>query len=461
MTDPPAKINLATWDQRYPQLQARGVITPSDGGPLGRHLAQHSHLRLQQLDFDNSPAALRLWNLVLSEETRLREHRAAGRRLVGTMKDLGTVPVIANSSPDLVAFYPDGAWWTPCLMQGSDHLLEHATRFGIGESFCPARAVLGAFITGSHFPSPDLLICSVGAICDDFSAIAQRIESLGHPILWWEIPRRRPPDPNEEAVILPGGLPAPASLVAFVRAELERLRRALSRLARHPLDDSALHNGIRQANEVRRRIRHLRQLVHHAPACPLPALEMLMVDALALHFCSDRAETLAVLDSLIAETERRVAARQGVLSPNAIRLFWVNPVADLRVLNLLETLGGRIAGSDYLFGHASVEIPENLPPLEALARVALADVMVGPTQNRAQSIASVIQRHQLQGLILSRVPGASHCAWEGAAIRDAVANPLGLPTLEIEVPPIADSLDSILTNRIQALLETIRNRKYP
>jgi hypothetical protein len=40
----------------------------------------------------------------------------AGDKLIGTMKDLGTVPVMAYSLPRLRAFYPDGAWWTPCLM---------------------------------------------------------------------------------------------------------------------------------------------------------------------------------------------------------------------------------------------------------------------------------------------------------------------------------------------------------
>ena len=67
------------------------------GGPLGRHV-DDGDTRLLKLRFDNSPAALRLWNFLLTEEDRLRAARDAGKKLVGTMKDLGTVPVMAYAS---------------------------------------------------------------------------------------------------------------------------------------------------------------------------------------------------------------------------------------------------------------------------------------------------------------------------------------------------------------------------
>ena len=46
-----------------------------------------------------------------------------GTMLVAAMKDLGTVPVMAYALPDVVAFYPDGAWWIPCVMELSAGLL--------------------------------------------------------------------------------------------------------------------------------------------------------------------------------------------------------------------------------------------------------------------------------------------------------------------------------------------------
>ena len=178
MNATPQKLQLSEWDARYERLRSEGLREPDYGGSLRRHVVHGKDLRLERLQFDNSPAALRLWNFLLTENERLRKARSVGEKIVGTMKDLGTVPVMAYSLPNVRAFYPDGAWWTPCLMECSDKLLQQAEILGIDASFCPVRAMLPAFLNGEHFPEPDLLICSSGAICDDFSAIAQRLETF-------------------------------------------------------------------------------------------------------------------------------------------------------------------------------------------------------------------------------------------------------------------------------------------
>ena len=370
------------------------------------------------------------------------------------MKDLGTVPVMSYSLPEIVAFYPDGAWWIPCIMELSAGLLAIADSLGIDESFCPVRAMLGAFLTKAHFPIPDLLTCSVGATCDDFSAIAQRLNGLGYPIMWWEIPHRRGPDPDEPAVTLPGGFTAPQSQVTFVRSELERVKKAVEDLAGESIDDERLSAGIRKANEVRRLLREIRTLNFTAEPCPMPALEMLVAEMLAIHFCSDRDECINVLSELLEEIKQRIRAGTGVLPANAVRVFWVNPVADLQVMNLLEESGGRICGTEYLFTHALDLIPEDLEPMEALARIALADPMIGPASDRARRICSDIRKFGSEAVLISRIPGASHCALEGVVIGRTVQEELGIPVIEMEVPPVADSMRPGLRTRIEALIET-------
>ncbi len=284
MNTSPRKLNLDEWDDRYEQLRRDGLRETGYSGPLRRHVVREKDFRLEHLQFDNSPAALRLWNFLLTENERLHQARANGDKIVGAMKDLGTVPVMAYSLPGVRAFYPDGAWWTPCLMECSDKLLQQAETMGIDASFCPVRAMLPAFENGEHFPRPDLLICSTGAVCDDFSAIAQRLEHLGHSIVWWEIPRRRPPAAGEIACALPGNLAAPKIQVDCVRTELERIGQVLGELAGVPLDDDRLAADIRAANQVRRLLDSLRRTVYSAPAAPLPALEMLVAEMLAIHF---------------------------------------------------------------------------------------------------------------------------------------------------------------------------------
>jgi hypothetical protein len=302
-------------------------------------------------------------------------------------------------------------------------------------------------------------VCSTGAICDDFSAIAQRLERLGFPVLWWEMPRRRPPGQTESGCSLPGGLETAQLQVECVREELARVGIALGELARQPLDHRRLAEGIRQANRVRALLSELRQLNYGADQAPLPALEMLVAEMLAIHFCSDREETVAVLTGLLAETKGRIRCNQFVLSADAVRVFWVNPVADLRAMNLVEECGGRVCGADFMFGHALEPIPEELPPLEALARIALSDPMVGSAADRARRIVAQCRSFRAEAVVVSRIPGASHCAWEGGLIQEQVRTHLGIPSVELEVPPVADPMLPTLQSRLEALLETARGRR--
>ncbi|MCP4610339.1 MAG: 2-hydroxyacyl-CoA dehydratase [Planctomycetes bacterium] len=458
MSDIPKRITLAQWDLQYEQLLKGRTYQPDYGGPLSRHLNDGDQ-RLLKLRYDNSAAALRLWNFLLTEEDRLCATRSSGKKLIGTMKDLGTVPVMAYSFDNLVAFYPDGAWWIPCVMELSAGLLSIADSLGIDESFCPVRAMLGAFVTGAHFPLPDRLICSVGATCDDFSAIAQRLEGLGHSILWWEIPHRRKAEPGEEAVNLPGGFSAPKCQVEFVKSELQRIKTALEETTGEKLDTDKLSAGIKQANQVRTLLAELRRLAFIAELCPIPALEMLIAEMLAIHFCSDRHETIEVLEELLEEVKARVKAGVGILDADAAKIFWVNPVADLQVMNLLEDCGGRICGTEYLFTHALDPIPEDIPPLEALAQMALADPMIGSSTERAQRICTDISRFGSEAVLISRIPGASHCALEGQVISEIVQDKFDIPVLEIEVPPVIDSMRPTVRTRLEALVETIKARR--
>lgn len=452
-------LDLDAWDDRYRELAGSGLIEPFYGGPLSRHVKASGDHRLERLRFDGSPAALRLWNFLLTENERLRQARAAGDRLVGAMKDLGTVPVMAYAFKGLRAFYPDGTWWTPCLMEETDCLLPRAEALGIDASFCPVRAMLAAFQGGGHFPRPDFLICSAGAVCDDFSAIAQRLERLGFPILWWEMPRRRAPEPGEAQVVLPGGIVTARELVDCVREELARVGEALGDLAGQAPSDAIWKEGVQAANHVRGLLAELRRNVYGARVAPLPALEMLIAEMLAIHYCSDRMETAAVLTDLLDEVRQRLRLGVGVVADDAVRVLWVNPVADLRAMNLLEEWGGCLCGSDFMFTHALDLIPEDMSPLEALARTALADPMVGPAADRAARVVREARAAEAEAVVVARIPGGSHSATEGRVILEAVRHSLGLPGVEVEIAPVCDAMQPTLASRLQALLETARTRR--
>lgn len=122
-----------------------------------------------------------------------------------------------------------------------------------------------------------------------------------------------------------------------------------------------------------------------------------------------------ILPRLAARDSSRVAGI-GVLPNDAARVFWVNPVAD---------------------------------------------PMVGPAAERAERICADIRTFGSEALLISRIPGASHCATEGEIIQAIVKERTRLPVLEIEVPPVSDSFLPGLSTRIEALVETARERRKP
>lgn len=415
--------------------------------------------RLADLRFDDAASTLELWDFVLSEEERLRAARAAGGFIVGAMKDLGTVPVLVDAIPGARAFYPDGAFWLPCLQRGLGGQLEAADRLGIGEAFCPVRALLACYSSGTGFPLPDLDVCAVGATCDDFSAVAQRLAGLGRAILWWELPAFREPDPGETSVTLPDGSQAPAQLAGWIAAELERVAAAIARAAGRPLDDTALRAAIVRSNRMRATVRAIRDVVFAAPLPPIAALELLLVEILALHYCSDQARCQAVLDRVLAEVQARITAGDGHGPADAVRVFWLNPVADLRVLGWLEEAGGRLAGTDFMTAQAMAAIPDDLPPYAALARAALCDRLIGGDRRRARLAVAEARRCNAEAVVVARIPGASHCVGEHRALARELAAHGGLPLVEIEVPPIADPAAGQIRGRLAALMETARGRR--
>ena len=244
-----------------------------------------------------------------------------------------------------------------------------------------------------------------------------------------------------------------------MKSELERVREALQAYSGEKLSEERLSAGIERANQVRSLLAKLRGAVYCASPCPLPALEMLIAEMLAIHFCSDHNETIEVLTELLEEVDHRVNAKMGVLATDAVRIFWVNPVADLRAMNLLEDAGARVCGSDYMISHALDAIAVDLPPMEALARAALADPMVGSAMDRADRICADIGRYGAEALVISRIPGASHCAMEAELIGEAVRERIGIPILEIEVPSLADAVEPTLRTRLEALVETASERR--
>ncbi|MBP6928886.1 MAG: 2-hydroxyacyl-CoA dehydratase [Caldisericia bacterium] len=464
----PERITYDQWNSQFrmmPESQKKAFCYLEGTSKETQYLEEprcfaedQGDLRLKSLKYDNSLASIRLWSFLLSEEERLHKARLAGKKIIGTLKDLGTMPVLTYSSPDTIAFYPDGAWWIPCIMEMSEGLLKMADSLGLGEEVCPSRATLSAYISNNHFPRPDYLIAAVGCCCDDFSAIMQRLADMGTKTSWWELPFRGSPSAGEEVELLPTGFYAPKRTADFLEREFDRVRNELSEFLGHPVTDNMVSEGIEKANRFRQIIGEVRDLCYGSVPCPFPALETQICEMIAIHFCSDREEATNVLAHVLETVRKRVESGAGVLPKENCRAVWINPVADLRVMNLFEDLGGAIAGTEYLFRHALVQIPTNVSPMRALALTALSDPMIGPAWQRAKIVIDEVKKYKAEGIVVSNIPGASHSATEGNIIRE-LASKEGIPVLQISVPPLTDATSSQLGTRFEAFFELIRSRR--
>ena len=429
--------------------------------PISSYADAGDHI-LSRLRFDPSPAALRLWTFVFSETKRLFAARRAGQKIFAVMKDLGTMPVLTYSLPDTVTFYADEFWWSPCLMEDT-RLLDAAESLGCHDQCCYVRAALGAYELHSHFPEPDLSIAAVGSCCDDFSAIMQLIAARGHKTIFWDLPLRK-----DRAVHIRHGdfvqtYDAQSwyqrSALDFLVVQFERVKLAVEEVAGRPITEEMLAQSISQANKIRSLVREIRDLAYGTVPTPLPGLETMLCEFLAIHYCSDPGQCLAILADLLETVRRRVELGQGVLAKESLRTVWAMPCTDPSILQLWEQLGGSVAGTEYLISHSRDRIRTDTDPLRALAEAALNDPCIGSTAFRAQRVVQQAHKYHAEAVIIPAIFGASHCSYETREIASAVQSQCRLPVLSFEVPFSPNAVSKQVVTRLQAFAELLQQRR--
>jgi benzoyl-CoA reductase/2-hydroxyglutaryl-CoA dehydratase subunit BcrC/BadD/HgdB len=417
---------------------------------------------LSRLRFDGGLASLRLWAFLFSEKDRLFLAKEKGWKIFAAMKDLGQVPILTYAAPKTLTFYADELWWAPCFSE-EPHLLDAAAEAGATEELCYVRAALGAYRTLDYFPRPDLSFAGVGSCCDDFSAVMQLIEAEGHPIHWWEIPTRFEESPLLRAETFKrtphGNSPYQPSAVDFLVGEYEEIVRHTSEVTGRPITDADLRASIQSFNRIRRLVSELRELVYGARRPPLPGLEMLLAEFIAIHTCSEPEEAPLVLEDLLALARRRTDEKASPFQKDPLRVFWVTPPTDAAVVTLLEDLGGCVTGSEYLISHAFYPLDEEKPPLRAVAENYMDDPLIGASEFRARRIVEGARRFGAEGVLITGIFGASHCPYEDRVITEAVQKELGLPVLSFDIPYSPGRLSEQVVNRMQGFVELLASRR--
>jgi hypothetical protein len=459
----PSKITLKEWSRQFREIDDNTIHKYRYyGNPeWGVYLSPpatfmvYGARELRRLKFDNSLAALRLWGFTFNESERLFRARQSGKKVIATMGDLGTVPVIVTSFPDCVPFYPECTWWTPFFNE-STVLLDKASELGIPEASCFVRATLAAFSKKSYFPEPDLFLASTGASCDDYSSIMQQVENLGYEFTWLEIPYRRDYKDHTNH---------PSNKTDSDKEYAERLEKYLAKEYQKAWDRmvgltgindlSLLHENIKKTNVLRRLVNRIRELCYDADVAPFPALEMMVIEFGNLYAYADFDEWLSILEMVHETIKERVRRGVGILKKDALPIAWVTPTADPILLNIMEDAGCRVVASEYVINQAMVEIDQDIDPFHALARSFANASLIGSTRERTKRIKAKIVAGRIDGVIITNMLGASHCAMETRLIEKMLGK---VPVLALDVPAPAGITEQLKT-RIAAFVETLQCAK--
>ena len=450
----PGKITLREWSKQFREIDDETIRKYRYyGNPdWGLYLSPpatfmvYGARELKRLKLDNSLAALRLWGFTFNESERLFRARQSGKKVIATMGDLGTVPVIVTSFPDCIPFYPECTWWTPFFNE-STVLLDTASELGIPEASCFVRATLAAFLKNAYFPKPDLVLASTGASCDDYSSIMQQIENLGHEFTWLEIPYRRDHGYSNTRE-------NHNRLEKYLAKEYKKAWNKMVDLT--GIDNiNLLKENIKKTNVLRRLVDNIKNLCYEAKIAPFPALEMMVIEFGNLYAYADFDEWLSILKMVHATIKDRVRRNIGVLDRNSLPVAWITPTADPILLNTIEESGCRVVASEYVINQALVEIAEAGDPFQALARSFIKASLIGSTRQRVNRIKTEIEAGRIAGVIITNMLGASHCAMETRLIETMLET---VPVLAIDVPAPAGITEQLKT-RIAAFVEILQCAK--
>ena len=474
-TDPvPERINSSEWHRLFKQIPDEFIdyyryyrtAGKTDWNtylfPPSSFLIYGSRY-LRKLKFDNSLASLRLWGFLMSESERLYRARQIGKKIVANMGDLGAIPPLVYSFENAVPFYPDCYWWTPFLNE-SNVLFDEAKRKGIGEDCCFVRAALGAFSKLAYFPKPDLNIGATGASCDDMAAVMQLIERLGHKIHWFELVHRKDRSPTyknlEFSENKSNSLEYQNGLKDFFIEEFKYLIPLLEKATGLVYNKEKLRNMIHKVNGMRNLIYEIKEVTFLSEKQTLPALEIMNIEFMALAGYSDLNEALDILIHMRDTVKDRSEKGEGISENNSIPIFWVTPPADPLLLNYMEDLGGRLAGTEFVINQALFPLIIEDDPIESLAGGLINGSLIGTSKARADQIIKQAKKYNAEGVIISNIFASSHCASETYIIKREIREKLNLPVLSFDVvSPGKRQMQNQIFNRMSAFFELLKERR--
>jgi len=270
---------------------------------------------------------------------------------------------------------------------------------------------------------------------------------------------------NKEVLIL--GVPRnfywEEALVYFGK-ELEHFTSRLEEYAGVKLTKEALTAAIGLYNETRTAL----AAIYEYQAAVNPVVTWLQTyEIIQAGYFLDRAEYLALLKDVLAELKS--LAPEPVIEKRGeeARIFIsgsVIPPGDRKLINIIESFGGRIVGDDIWTGivpNLNVNITE--PTVSALARAYLNRTPHGAlpyldleSDRRIAHLKSQIKKYKAYGVIYHTLRYCDPYTFKAKETKDVLAE-CGVPFLEIHTEYAGSDYEAIRT-RIEAFVEMLKTK---
>jgi benzoyl-CoA reductase/2-hydroxyglutaryl-CoA dehydratase subunit BcrC/BadD/HgdB len=249
----------------------------------------------------------------------------------------------------------------------------------------------------------------------------------------------------------------------YLVSDAEGFAKKLEEKAGRALDSAALQSAI----DLFGRIRSSLERLYSLQAAQEPVLSWIEVyDAIQAGYYLDRAEYAGLLEELLAEAEtlEPISGEEG--KPRLFISGSVIPPGDRKLINIIQSLGGRIVGDElwsgivpYLDVHIASPTVRDvvLGHLDRIPHAAL-PYMDLATDRRVKRLAELVEQSNADAIIYHTLRYCDPFSFKAKETKDVFA-PKGVALLEIHTEYAGSDFESIRT-RVEAFLEMVSSRSF-
>jgi benzoyl-CoA reductase/2-hydroxyglutaryl-CoA dehydratase subunit BcrC/BadD/HgdB len=388
--------------------------------------------------------------------TRLMTRYYATRKVVGKVKPLAWVtsgaPVEILVGMGIATVYPENYGALVSAERAAVPLAQVAEERGFSPDLCSyARCHIGSMLDPRNapqggLPKPDLLVaCNniCGTVLKWYQVLAQQLDV---PMFLLDAPYQHEP-----------GLPE--HVVQYVAAQLEEMIAWLTHHTGRKINKRRFAQALALSNEAVTLWREIRELCQARPS-PLNAPDLFLTMAPIVVLRGTR-DAVSFYRKLKDEVEERVAKGEGAILEERYRLLWDNIAIWYRLFRLFSLFTD--AGACFVvdtYTNAWSAAVDTDDPILGLARTYSTVYINQSVQARAEQMAAMVERFQVDGLVFHSNRSCKPYSLGQYEMLEEVGQRTGVPGLILE----ADMCDTRLfaeepiKNRIQAFLDLLEAR---